>query len=87
MNIPNLELHAIMDEQGKPHPSFQLYMSGLNQQLKNNLSDQGFKIPQQPTATITALNTAQSVGALLYDNETHQLKVNINGTFRVVQVV
>jgi len=59
----------------------------LISELQQNLSNEGYKVPQQPTANVQALNTTQSEGALLYDSDTKELKVNINGTFRVVQVV
>ncbi len=87
MNIPNFENIKFVDHNGNLTPQWQLILQNLFQQLQNNLSDEGYKVPQQPTATITALNTAASTGALLYDSTTDELKVNIAGTFKVVQVV
>ncbi len=87
MNIQGLtKLKAAMPD-GTIHPDLHNALSMIIQQLQRNLSDEGYKVPQQPTANITQLNTAQSVGALLYDSDTDELKVNINGTFKVVQVV
>lgn len=90
MEIPSL--HQI--EMFVDHPDGQMvnpsYLAAQNQlitQLQKNLSSEGYKVPQQATSTITSLNTMQSVGALLYNSTTHQLMVNIAGTFKVVQVV
>jgi hypothetical protein len=49
------------------------------------LSDEGVKAPSQTTDNINKLNTQQSNGALLYDTNTKQLKVCIDGVFKVVQ--
>lgn len=54
-------------------------------QLQTNLSQEGVKIPQQPTTTIAQLNTSKSVGNLLYDSEAKTLMVNIDGTYKTVQ--
>lgn len=86
MKLQQLMQIKAADKDGNMHQDLVNYLGQLVQILQTNLSDQGYKVPQQPTATITALNTPQSTGALLYDNETHELKININGTFKTVQV-
>lgn len=87
MNIPNLSQIKVVDEKGNMHEDLHNFLSQIVIALQQNLSNEGFKIPQQPTTNITQLNTAKSIGAVLYDNATHELKVNINGTFKVVQVI
>lgn len=84
MNIPNFQNVQFVDENGYLTPEWQLIMQQLFQALQSNLSDEGYKVPQQPTAVINQLNTAASIGALLYDSTTNQLKVNISGTFQVI---
>ena len=95
MNIPNYENAPISDRSGFLTDQWSLLLQQLITELQFNLSDEGYQVPQQPTATITTLQTqfnASSTpsayfGNLLYDSDTNELKVNINGTFRVVQVV
>lgn len=84
MNIPNFENIQFVDRQGYLTPEWQLILEQVFQALQKNLSDEGYKVPQQPTTTINQLNTAASTGALLYDSTTNQLKVNISGTFQVI---
>jgi hypothetical protein len=85
--IPNYIHMKVVDKEGNATPEHGDFMTQLTQVLQAAYSNEGIKTPQQTTANITALNTQQSLGALIYDNETHELKVNINGTFRTVQVV
>jgi hypothetical protein len=95
MNIPNYENVPFVDDKGYLSDSWALIMQQIITALQNNLSDQGYQLPQLPTTTITTLltqfNAAPSpsvyFGDLLYDSTTDQFKVNIAGTFRVVQVI
>jgi hypothetical protein len=87
MIIPNFENIQFVDRDGYLTPEWQLIMQQVFQLLQKNLSDEGYTLPQQPTGTIVALNTAASTGNLLYDSTTDEAKVNIAGTFRVIQVV
>lgn len=87
MITPNLPIGHWVDEKGHPTPEMMGVFSQLISELQNNLSNEGYKVPQQPTANVQLLNTAKSEGALLYDSDTKELKVNIGGTFKVVQVV
>lgn len=85
--IPNFMQMKMVDENGHATPEFHNYQTLLNQALQNMLSNEGIKTPQQTADNITALNTTKSTSALLYDSDNHELKVNINGTFKTVQVV
>lgn len=87
MNIANFQNTKFVDRNGYLTDEWQLILQSLFQELQKNTSNEGLFIPQQPTATITALNTAASTGALLYDSTTDEAKVNIAGTFRVITVV
>jgi hypothetical protein len=85
--IPNYMRMKIADKDGYSTQDHHNFMTLLTQVLQSILSNEGIKTPQQTTENIGLLNTAQSIGALLYDADTHELKVNINGTFKTVQVV
>ena len=87
MNIPNFFNTQFVDEKGYLKPEFQNFFQQLITQLQLNLSDEGYRLPQQPTTTITKLDNAASTAVILYDNTTDEAKVNIAGTFRVIQVV
>ena len=84
MNIPNFQNTKFVDRSGYLTPEWQLILQQLFQELQKNTSNEGLFIPQQPTATITMLNTAASTGALLYDSTNNLLKVNLAGTFKTV---
>lgn len=68
---------------------WQNFFTQLVQQLQANVGEQGFVIPQQKTDVINAMQatSVKQTGLLVYDNQTHELKININGAFKVVQVV
>lgn len=87
MKIPNLIHEKIIDEHGRLHPAWRDVLEQLFTQLQLNLSNEGYVVPQQPTTNITKLNTSKSIGALLYDSTTNELKVNLNGTFKTIQTV
>jgi hypothetical protein len=86
MKFQNLTTIKAADKDGNMHQDLVNYLGQLVQQLQANLSDQGYLLPQQTSANIATLNTPQSTGAFVYDKETHEVKVNINGTFKTVQV-
>lgn len=87
MNIQSLTSIKAADKDGNMHQDLVNYLGQLVQQIQANFSDQGYIVPQQPTDNITALNKPELIGALLYDKDTNELKVNINGTFKTVPVV
>lgn len=84
--IPNYMRMKIADKDGHPTNEFHNFMSALTQVLQSSLSNEGIKTPQQSADNIALLNLPQSKGALLYDSDNDELKVNINGTFKTVQV-
>jgi len=95
MIIPNFEYTKLVDENGYLTPQWQSIFQQLITALQTNLSDEGFLPPQQPTTNIATLQTrfnassapSNYFGDLIYDSTTDELKVNIAGTFKVVQVV
>ncbi len=95
MNIPNFQNIKFIDEKGYLTNEWALILQQLFTALQTSLSNEGYQLPQQPTTTITSLQTRFAAapspsayyGDLLYDTTTNQFKVNIAGTFRIVQVV
>lgn len=84
--FPNLPTVNPILEDKSFHPAWQQWFQQVTSIIQNNLSPQGFILPQQPTTTITKLNTAASKGAIIYDETTNEAKININGTFKVINV-
>lgn len=82
--IPNLPTVTPVQEDGSFHPSWQQWLQQLVAVLQNNLSPQGFKLPQQPTTTITTLNTPESNGVIIYDSILQKGQLNENGTFKTI---
>lgn len=87
MMIPNYLNSKMVDEKGYLTAEWQNFFQQLISQLQGNLSDEGYKLPQQSTTIVDRLDTAASTGAILYDSTTDEAKVNIAGTFKVIQVV
>jgi hypothetical protein len=87
MNVPKFINEPPVTKDGNWHPAWQQFMTQLITQLQGNLSNEGYKVPQQDQTNITALETPKSTGALLYDSDNHLLKVNINGTWKTVQTL
>lgn len=63
------------------------FQDELNQNMRANLSDEGWVTPSQPTANITALSPNMPNGTFWYDTDTNEMKVNIAGVVKVFQVV
>ena len=80
MNIPNppFELKEL-------HENTWNFFQLLIQEFQKNLSNEGLVTPSQPTTNISQLTNSNN-GTLVYDSTAHELKVNINGVFKVVNV-
>lgn len=86
MKIPNFLGTKVVDETGRLTPEWSQAFSQLFNEMQINLSDEGYVLPQQSTTNINALTADQSIGAMLYDSDTDEMKVNIDGDWKVVQV-
>lgn len=84
MIIESLVNEKFVDENGYLTDSAQLILGTLIQQIQTNLSNEGYKIPGQSTENITRLDNTKSQRALLYDEDTNKLKININGAFKEI---
>lgn len=86
--IPNVLNTKIADENGNLTDEWMLLITQLVTELQLNLNNEGYKLPQLETVDINKLTDVdKSKGAMIYDSTTNQMKVNINGTWRVVQVI
>lgn len=84
MNLPPYKKMMLVNEDGHSTDEKEIFDATFHKELSTNLNQYGYIVPQQPTSMLTQVN---KVGNLVYDQTTNQLKVNINGTYRVVQVV
>lgn len=87
MNIPNLPPpnQPLHDQNGNIHPAWYYFLSQITQEMQNNLSQEGIKIPMQPTANISKIQTISPDPSFIYDSNLHTVKVAINGVFKTVQ--
>lgn len=85
MKIPNWPKTKLLGPNGELHPSIDGYFDQLTVSMQTNLSDEGFRVPNQPTTNISQLVTNIPSGNLVYDATTNELKVLINGTYKVIQ--
>lgn len=82
--IPNIPTTKMVMEDGNPHPAWSQWFQQLVTVIQNNLSPNGFTLPQQPTTTITQLNTQESKGVIIYNETTDKGMINENGTFKTI---
>jgi hypothetical protein len=85
MKIPNIIATKVVNKDGYLSDEWREIFSQLFIQMRVSLSDEGFMVPKQTTDNIDQLAGTDKTGALLYDNDTHELKVNINGTYKKIQ--
>jgi hypothetical protein len=99
MNIPNL-LHSpigyietttkIGGKQKQPvylSEEWAYFFGQLIQQMQSNLSNEGFVIPQQKTDDITTISVNVPNGTQIYNLQTHEPLVKVNGVMKVIQTV
>lgn len=77
----------MVDEKGNMTSPYRLYFQQLTMALQTNLKPEGFVVPPKPTTDITQLVGDASIGNIIVDSTTNDLKYNKNGTWRVVQLV
>jgi hypothetical protein len=96
MMIPNFENVRFVNRDGYLTDEWQNIFQSLISSLQTNVSNEGYRVPQQPTTTINMLQSqfasspSPSVyyGNLLYDSTTNQLKVFLaDNTFHVITTV
>jgi hypothetical protein len=92
MNLTSMPMGELLerDEKGQltgnMHSVWRDFFQDNLFQMQKNLSQEGFIVPKQTTDNITKIVNNNTIGALVYDKDTNELKVNINGTVKTVQV-
>lgn len=88
MKIPNFANDKFVNENGIMTTTWANIINQLITELQINLSNEGYVLPGLTTTQINDLTDVnKSKGAMVYDETTNEFKVNINGTWKVVQVV
>lgn len=98
-SIPNYVQEKLVDENGFLTPAWSNWFQQMITYMQNNLSQEGMVTPSLTTDEITEITAQDNAatgaaggltpkyhGALMYDETTDQLKVNINGTIKTVTV-
>lgn len=83
-NPPLMPTVPLIDKDGNMHDSWRLTFEQLFKYLNLNMSNEGLQMPQQTTAIITNLNTANSIGKTIYDTVLHKGFINENGIFKQI---
>jgi len=90
MNIPSYMHTPMVDKDGMPTATWQLFFTQLLSQMQDNLSDQGYVLPNQAAATVAQLSKSGD-GTMLYvtapNSVDDSVQIMVNGTFRKVQLV
>ncbi len=84
MNIPTLTNVKYIEPSGYLTSHMQMYHDDLNQTLRKGLSDNGWTLPNQTQANITALLPSMPNGTLWYDSENDEVVVKVNGALRKI---
>ena len=86
--VPNFEDHVLVGNDGKLSTEWKAILTQLFQQLAKYISNEGIKVPYQTTENINKLNTAKSIGNIIYDSDTNQFKACIkNGDSGIYKVI
>lgn len=85
MNVPTYPHDQLTNKDGTVNPSWQQWFSQLTTEMQRSLSNDGTQIPSLSTDQINNLAATKYNGFLFYDSATNELKVNLNGTIKVVQ--
>lgn len=87
MNVPNLpHIDEPITLNGKNiNPQWYRAIEQLFTQLQQNLSEEGLSVPQQSTGNISILQASTPKPSILYNKETHQPLISVNGVYKVIQ--
>ena len=85
MNIPSFpaSLPKFVDKNLNLHTIANSFFTTLMTVLQQNLSDQGYVIPMQDSATLAQL-AAQGIGKIIFNSDTQKMNINNNGTFQEI---
>lgn len=89
MIVPSFSGNEIANKDGTPTIEFKQWIDQLILALQQSAGTEGLtpsSLTTDQINTIQSSNNKQN-GTFIYDQVTHESKVNINGTFKVIQVV
>lgn len=85
MNVPWWSGGQAVDSNGNFTPEYSTFQEQQRQVMQQNLSNEGFVIPQQNTSDIGIIEPTAKEGTLLYNSDTNQLLVRLSdGTFHPI---
>lgn len=92
MNVPTFTKQKFVQEDGTLTAPMEQMLDVFFQQAQDNISNDGMVIPSQSTANINYIlsptnQNSKPDGTILYDSQTNQLKVRINGVVKVITAV
>jgi len=79
MSIPSLPKDGFYAKNGQLADKWRIYFETQANYLQRNISQEGFKLPQQNQENLATLNNSNSTGAMLYDSEADAPIVNVAG--------
>jgi hypothetical protein len=74
MNIPNFVDAPLIDKSGSLTEIWKQILMQIFSELQNKASEEGVIMPQQSSTNITTLSTEKSIGAVIYDSTSDQMK-------------
>lgn len=87
MNVPNLPNPSVVLTESTGHMSDHWYkfFTQLTTQLQQNISQEGLGVPQQSTSNISILQAATPKPSIVYNSDTHEPLISVNGIYKVIQ--
>lgn len=83
IEIPNYLHTPMVDDKGYPTDTWSLLLTQLLTGLQGTLSNQGMLLPSVDQGTVDQLNQSPD-GSMLYNPDSQQMMVRINGVFKNV---
>jgi hypothetical protein len=92
MNIPPFTRQKFVDIEGNLTAPMQQVFDVFFQQAQINISDDGLVAPARTTVDINNIaspsnQNAKPNGTIFFDSDTGELKVKLNNTIKVIQVI
>lgn len=86
MKIPILPTrqNMLVDENGQMNKVWYLFFSQLNQELQQNVSQEGTTIPSQTASDIATIQAANPVSSIISNKKNGDVYLSINGVFEKI---
>jgi hypothetical protein len=85
MQVPIFDIDKLVDQDGKILPQPRETLANLFNELMKSFSQEGLVMPSQTADNIAMLSNSSS-GTFVYDKTNKQVKVNIDGVWKTVNV-